>query len=378
MNKMYLWNIGLINIPDEIDRIFSDDGKYLVSPTLQGNHFFEMSGESMYYALKDIEIKTGQNTIEQRERIVYSIKKRIIACGGYLYHESLSSGIADTQLRSTSSAIRILIEGLIDGFDVKEDLVNLANYHFKFFFNWKDGIWFCHDTSEWKKRGPKTHIKSRRMKKDFQNTLTLNTHFDSLSTLLLLRRECPSLNFEFSIDEYITKGNKCIISLFEADDSHNKLNIILQNLDNIILRKAIASKMFPFRIYERIIHPLLFKLFSPTVFFNYGFISRDLAVMNRHLDYMIVNMVDITRYSILAKSTGVELKIISQKLLEKIKQGVKFIDNTKEYQSFLYSKELSIAWLCELSVLLDTLSLGYSFNVESYHYPKYSPFTLNK
>ena len=54
MKEMYIWNIGLINVPEDLNRIISTDGRFLISPTVSSDHYFEMAGEAMYYALKQI------------------------------------------------------------------------------------------------------------------------------------------------------------------------------------------------------------------------------------------------------------------------------------------------------------------------------------
>ena len=48
--------IGYIELLEQFESIFSKDG-YLISPTLGDNFCFEISGESIYYALCDIEKK---------------------------------------------------------------------------------------------------------------------------------------------------------------------------------------------------------------------------------------------------------------------------------------------------------------------------------
>ncbi len=52
--KFCLPNIGLINIPENIDKFYSDDG-FLISQRYGNNHIFEMDGEYLYYCLKCIE-----------------------------------------------------------------------------------------------------------------------------------------------------------------------------------------------------------------------------------------------------------------------------------------------------------------------------------
>lgn len=377
MKEMYIWNIGLINIPEDLNRIISTDGRFLISPTVSSDHYFEMAGEAMYYALSDLELTESYSCQEYKKKIVECLISRVEFCDGYLYHDSLSSNDKDTQLRSSSSAIRILIESSKDGFNVYDIISKLANSHFKYYFEWKEGIWFCHDSSEYENKGPKTHLRSTVLKKQRNNTLTLNTHFDSLSTLLLLKKIENKITLNFSIDECIDKAINSLCALSKVDSKHSLVNKYLQKIDQKILNHNILNSGILSKVYERIAHPVLFKLLSPTFFFDYGFIARDMAVMNRHLDYHIVNMVDIARVLCLLKhsikgSYHSDLICCYSVIL---KRGLSLFESVPNYNAYIYTGDMNIAWMGELAVLLDYLSIEYPFKVDSFNFPHYNPFT---
>lgn len=375
---MYLWNIGLINVPNDIDKIFSTDGKFLVSPTLEEDFYFEMSGESMYYALKDLEKNRGIDLSAYKKRISNAVLNRIELCEGKLFHNSLSGKSYDTQLRSSSSAIRILLEAIKDGFDDYYTLSNIINYHYSFYFKWSQGIWFCHDTSEYYGKGPKTHLNIKVFNKDYKNTLTLNTHFDSLSTLLLIEPYIDYLNLSFSIKDYIESALISIQYLIDYNKHHTLINKWLQQLDSKLLNKYIYNDSKSAKLYERIIHPLLFKVVSPTIFFDYGFISRDLAVLNRHIDYHIVNMIDIARVLCLLKKRKdyAGCKNLYDAYFNILMKGLQIGSTIHKYNEYVYRDDLSIAWLCELYALASKLQVDFPYNVEGYSYPKYNPFIV--
>ena len=55
MKKMCLLLIGDIYFPEEFEQIFTLDGKFLITRSLGSDWCFEMSGESMFYALCEME-----------------------------------------------------------------------------------------------------------------------------------------------------------------------------------------------------------------------------------------------------------------------------------------------------------------------------------
>lgn len=373
---MYICNVGNINVPDEIDKIFSSDGKFLISPTLDKDYFFEMSGEAMYYAIKHIENASGGNLYAYKKRIVDAIVSRMNSCDGILVHKGLSEKENDTQLRAMNAAIRVMIVSIADGFEVKNYISQLANYHFQFYLQWMKGIWFCHDTSEYNMQEPVTYLKTKVLKTSKENTLTLNTHFDSLSTLMLLEQYDEMLDLSFSINTLLTDALISLTQLLKIDQNHSRINDKLQALDCKILRRNLKTQDRFSLLYERLIHPLIFKFFSPTIFFKYGFIARDMAILDRHLDYHIVNMVDISRFLCMLKKTS----IINgyQELFESFKllltKAVNIVDSVPEYRNKVIDNDLSIAWLCELSLLLDKLAITNPYQIQGYDYSRYNPF----
>ncbi len=188
MHKYRLVLIGDIILPDNIYDTFSSNG-YLITKSGGDDCYFEMSGESLYYALLDIERKSNQNMSYYKNLVVNAITMRIEACGGLLLHNSLAQdGECDTQLRASNSAIRTLLMAKRDGYPIENIIKSLIEYHFKYYFKWREGYWFCHDVSEKNGIKPKTHLMSKVLGKERRNTLTLNTHLDSLSTLLLIEK----------------------------------------------------------------------------------------------------------------------------------------------------------------------------------------------
>lgn len=372
--------IGYIELLEQFESIFSKDG-YLISPTFGDNFCFEISGESIYYALCDIENKSSISMLHYKQKVVDAIKKRIEVCGGRLLHASLDqSGERDTQLRASNSAIRTLAIAGKDGLEIYDTLCTLINYHFQYFFNWKDGIWFCHDTSEKNGKKPRTHLQTSAVGKDRRNTLTLNTHLDSLSTLLLIKKLCPNIKLSFSIDEYIKKGIQSINQLFSIGDNYP--SIVFQKADSFVMKRVSFKNMnFLENMWARIIHPVLFKLMTPTVFFKNGFIARDLAVMNVHMDYLVVNIVDFARFMFLYRDICPKGNLNYELLLQRIIKAVELIEGSKNIKDYISSSELLEAWNAEMFFTLSNLDPRFLTKARelavSQVYCTYSPFYNN-
>lgn len=371
--------IGEIDLLKDFNTIFSRDGKYLISRTYGRDCFFEMSGESMYYALVEEERKKNISLREYKQKIVYAIQDRLSYGQGRLIHKSFSGG-KDTQFRSTNSAIRTLLIARSDGFNVDNALKQIVEYHFSYYFKWLDGIWFCHDSSELDGETPLSHIRTRRLGKDWRNTLTLNTHVDSINTLILLKKS------EFHCDENIDGMlNGALLSINQLlNIKAGNFSRFLQRIDSVFLDKYVNNiwkkNKWTSTIYERIVHPVVFKLLFPTFFFENGIIARDLSVLNRHLDYLLVNIVDLSRMLCLYNDIRERREglLDYDKLLDKLKKGVDWIESHPNFVEFVYRDPLLSAWYAEMYYTLSNIEPSFTMQaqklVQTGLFCSYSPF----
>src|SRR5690606_16828385 len=125
---------------------------------------------------------------------------------------------------------------------------------------------------------------------------TLNTHFDSMTTLGLVLNANILKDNNLYIELY-EKGLSAIDKILNNEKSTDLVDNFMQSIDNFFLKRAFKNSQNVIdKFYSRIFHPVCFKIMKPTIFFRNGFIGRDLAVMNIHVDYLIVNIVDILRF----------------------------------------------------------------------------------
>ena len=376
MKEWYLVNNGRIVFPEDFPKIFSSDGKYLVSRFYGEDYYFEMSGESMYTAIKGLEIETGKNYSEYRDKIVNAITDRMRACNGILYHTSLVPGKTDTQLRATNSAIRVLIQAQLDGYDVHSELNQLLAYHFQFYMEWGDGVWFCHDQSEYEKHIRKCQLQSKVWGKEAYNTLTLNTHLDSLNTLIILCKHEDKLQIA-NLNNYenlLRRGTIALNTLLNKKT--NGLCVgFLQYIDKqfcLLNKQKKPAIHFIVRVFDRFVHPLLFKKLTPIFFFNYGYVARDMAVKSRHIDYLPANIADLLRFYSLSKDYAMVSQVIDiQKMHTIIDKALNLLFKLDTF----YQSENDLAWKCEIKQLSCSVGFNYPYP-NSWEGFSYSCFTM--
>lgn len=345
--------IGKIDIESEFKKVFSKEG-FLVTPEISDSVPFEMTGESMYYALNELEHNKNSSEKQKKRKIVDAIIRRKEYCGGTISHKSLNGG-NDTQLRATSAVLRTLLGAEKDEIYFKNDFNDIFEHHFSYYFNWNKGIWFCHDTSEKVGKTPISHIKTKAFGKEKRNTVTLNTHLDSLTTLLLVLREKESYNNKANVD-LAKKAIHSVNKLLKVNANQSLINFLLQKIDNFLFKyylKRIDKENFFWKVYQKIIHPLCFKLISPTIFFKNGFIGRDLSVMNIHVDYLLVNVTDFLRLLVIYESTPLSLKkkldieLNKKDLLKHLKNAIKLVHNNDDIKLYINNNNLQKAWYAE-------------------------------
>lgn len=339
MRTFHVYNVGKVSFPDDFHKFFDVDGNFIISQAYGENYHFETDAEPLFDLVNQIEEDNGEVLYEYKKKIVTALLDRKKHCNGFFKHRSFR-GDEDSQLRATSAIIRTLVAASKD-FDVNDEIKEIAAKHFSYYFEWINGIWFCHDSSEREGVLAKGVIQSGVWRKDKANTLTLNTHVDSLSTLLYLLKNKPEYK-----DDYLDLVNKAIISinqLLTLNEYNNTIKTVIQKFDysfftlelNRFLNKK--KRLFITKLYDFIIWNNIVKRFFPFIFYNNGFIGRDLAVTNRHFDYHIINMLDLLRLCAIYLETKrlhpVEL-LDTERLLAKIKKGFTFID-TKLFTNYI-------------------------------------------
>ncbi len=187
----------------------------------------------------------------------------------------------------------------------------------------------------------------------------------------------PKIELSFSIKDYINKGVESVNQLLEIKTT--RINAYFQNIDNYVIRKInYISLSKSDWIWARLIHPLLFKICMPTIFFNNGFIARDLAVLNIHMDYLVVNIVDFARFINLYREAECKSTLNIDTLLEKLNKAVSLIEYSNNIKSFFESNEMADAWYAEMYFALANIDKKYLKKASELSaktiYNTYSPF----
>ncbi len=170
-------------LPADLDLFFSDE----VLIDRRNNTPMEMDGYSIYLTLTALERTSGVDLAEQRRRLVNATVRRLQAKGGFWAHGAWTGSDAEVHLRFTAAAIRLLIEALEDGLLTDSQLaIDALKRHVSFRESILGGVWFLHDSLEMP--GVSNFYRNanryRAWGASTENCLVLNTHVDTLVTLL--------------------------------------------------------------------------------------------------------------------------------------------------------------------------------------------------
>ena len=173
-----------INVPSEVEKVCYKDR--LIDR--RDNSPMEMDGYSLYLALKAYEIRYSSDLYDEKTEIVSALLERLHQCGGFWSHGKWTANKEEIHLRFTSAAIRLLVEAYIDGIIKDTFLIKRLLYnHLKYSEKLDMGEWFLHDSFESEIHNlhyPSHFSKNNQWGSSYRNLLVLNTHIDTLNTLL--------------------------------------------------------------------------------------------------------------------------------------------------------------------------------------------------
>ena len=178
------------NIPDDLECFFND----CILIDRRNHKPMEMDAYSLYLALKSLEQNYSIDYKPYRKKILDSILQRYHACGEFWNHSHWTSSSREVHLRFTSWAIRLLIEAFRDNlFNDPEIIISALRKQISFHERLQSNtLWFLHDSLEtdtYNGSYPQNLQSNEVFGSSINNTMTLNTHLDTLTTLLLALRE---------------------------------------------------------------------------------------------------------------------------------------------------------------------------------------------
>lgn len=356
MKVTVLGSCTVIDFPHEIERFF--DGDHLVDP--RNGLLMEMDAWSLWCLARD----SNDHMLQRR------------ICRGLLANLSGSSpnfwsngmwGFDEAHLRFTSTALRLIVFEL-GYFSInltKELLARHASFHDKI----GNGLWFLHDSIEYNQQSfyPKwtgIHFSNSSP----HNMLILNTHLDTLTTLLVANhmgvRNIPG---QGDTEALIRKGLDCADDYFDKSEVANKA---LSALDSII-RAVIIKHYSGSSLISRFIRSALYRVYYKKIRLSFkkyklikqwrdGFWERDLRLQGPSLEYHVVNIWDAARLLLWMKINHIQHPRLESSLRETTSKAIKFCANSGSYENHmrLISKDRGISnELLEALVILS--ALGY-------------------
>jgi hypothetical protein len=272
----------------------------------------EMDAYSAYLALKAMEKTIGSQYLLERNRLCNALIDRLNHCGGFWRHGAWTGSETEVHMRFTAAAIRLLVEAFEDGLVGSPDIiVETLKRHLAYSERLTHGTWFLHDSLEHTSTAlayPQRRLPNRAFGSSPRNCLALNTHLDTISTVLNVLRRVPLSWAER--DQFTAAAGSGLTALefvlgevaspiwrpFSALDSAVRAMVFRSHgagggwLGQRIKRKMqglVRKSWFPLR--QRIRSRLAGFAFPD------GYIERDIALAGTSFEYHLVNLYDLAR-----------------------------------------------------------------------------------
>lgn len=282
----------------------------------RNNTPMEMDGYSIYLALKALEKAYGTSYRAERKALVDAITRRMQARGGFWSHGAATGSEGEIHMRFTSAALRLLIEAFKDGLLADSSMIIEAlRRHLSYSEPLNSGTWFLHDSFEkggTTSRGWIWPIRNSVWGSSDTNCLVLNTHLDTLVTILQVLR-CVDLNDGdrlylvsqsrsgiAALKSALSSNSGYLWSYFASLDSAVR-SLLFQTYSYPSLLAKVARKAFIW-MYFRARRRLRSKL--PGYVFPDGYLERDVGLYGTGFNYHVVNAWDLAKFVIQIKEYG--------------------------------------------------------------------------
>ena len=373
MKVTVLGSCTVIGFPYDLERFF--DGNYLVDP--RNGLLMEMDAWSLWC------LAQKYNDQGLQERIYKGLLTNLSDSSTNFWSNGMW-GFDEVHLRFTSTALRLIVFE-IDYFS--RDLTKqLLARHVSFHDEIGNGLWFFHDSIEYNHQSfyPKwTGINFGNSSP--HNMLILNTHLDTLTTLLVANyRGIRNIPEQGDTETLIRKGLDCADDYFDKSEVANK---VLSALDSII-RAVITKHYSGSSLISRLIRSALYRVYYKKIRLSFkkyklikqwrdGFWERDLRLQGPSLEYHVVNIWDAARLLLWMKINHIQHPRLESNLRETTSKAIKFCANSGSYENHMrvISKDKGISnELLEALVILS--ALGYydtNFNALYIKWRKMAP-----
>lgn len=310
---------------------------------------FEHQIYGVYLALQALELRQDTDYSKLKTKIVNAVLARRKDCNGFWLHNQ-PPGPGVIHFRSTSSAIRLLVEAYVDGLIHDENLIGISlRKHLSFSERLDNGgLWFYHDSLESflsNSPDPRRMFKNTAWGSSTQNALVLNTHIDTLVTILHVLKwvnlpdDDRQVFAEFleaglnTLQYILTPLSGLMQASFQVFDSFARKQIFKCYKDCCFLGYRAWCKAF-FLYYSRL-RPYL-KVKFPFFIYNDGFLERDLGRFGLSYIYHLVNTRDLAKLALQLDAHSLYAEL-SKSLRQIVIKGLQYTFSPSYFRYIEYS-----------------------------------------
>jgi len=272
----------------------------------------EMDAYSSYLAAKAHE-RAGLGAFrEVRAALVRGIENRRQKCAGFWEHGAWTDLEGEIHLRFTAAAIRLLAEAHLDGLYPDTDaLLNCLRRHLAYADQLTIGTWFLHDSFETDALGPlapEKPVAARAWGASEYNCLVLNTHVDTLTTIIcVLDQVTMSATERDELSAVVRSATRTLIASLTKRHSFGARAFGL--LDGAVRSFMLRTNHVDTRIVRFVRWRIIDYYYSARrgiktsrMMLNFpdGYLERDLRLLGYHFDYHLYTLHDLVRFRSIA------------------------------------------------------------------------------
>ncbi len=288
-----------VRLPQDFETLFTGD--VLVDP--RNGTPMEMDGYSSYLALTAIEHRTGRDQRARKLRLVEAVLRRLDETQPPFWHGGWVRHPEEVHLRFTAAAVRLLGEATQHGLLGDGDALSRAlRYQLTFSDELSRGRWFLHDSFE--TPGGSAAFPFRRTcvptwGASDGNNLVLNTHIDTLSTILAVAPLLPEDQRAW-LTGVLDSGLRALDLVLRAPLPPRWFRV----LDTTVRRSVFTSADWRVRGSYRLRSTFVRRYFRwrarrrarfPTFMMGDGYLERDIRLEGTAFQYHLVNISDLAR-----------------------------------------------------------------------------------
>lgn len=265
----------------------------------------EMDSYSVYLALKALEARENEDFTPERALLAYGVQRRLEASDWT--HGAWTGAAGEIHMRFTAAGIRLLVEAWCDGL-IRDPavIVRAIDRHLAYAEPLARGRWFLHDSFE-SARAPAPHpfkrLANRAWGSSEENCLVLNTHADTLSTLMHVLRRVPlALPVREWLIAQVLQGIEALELVLHP--SASLASEVFATIDSAMRARLFASfgtTRFALKAQRKVIRDIYFPIrqrIRSHLFgfvFQDGYLERDISLRGTGFEYHVVNAYDLIR-----------------------------------------------------------------------------------